>query len=45
MKAKERAIGSTQRVKAVFADTEMQELFEMRMRPFRRLAQDLENRI
>lgn len=44
-KAKEYTIGGTRRVNAVFIDTEMQELYEMRMRPFRQSAQDLENRI
>ena len=43
MKTKEHAIGGTQRAKAEFTDPEMQELSEMRMRPFRRLAQELEN--
>lgn len=34
-----------QRVKAVFNDSSLQELYEMRMRPFRQSAQDLENRM
>ena len=40
-KAKEHVVGGTQRLKLVFIDPEMQEIFEMRMRPFRQLAQEL----
>lgn len=44
-KAKEHAVGGTQRLKLVFIDPEMQEIFEMRMRPFRLLAQELRNKM
>ena len=44
-KTKEHAVGGTQRLKLVFIDPEMQEIFEMRMRPFRQLARELKNRI
>jgi len=44
-KVKEHVVGGTQRVKLVFIDPEMQEIFEMRMRPFRLLAIELRNRL
>lgn len=44
-KAKEHSTGGTQRIKLVFTDPEMQEIFERHMRPFRLLAQELRNRI
>ncbi len=45
IKVKEHVVGGTQRVKLVFIDPEIQEIFEMRMRPFRLLAQELRNRL